>query len=158
MYVCRTLKHEEAAQLQKCQQPDKYIETAQHAIIAPEAGGTGAHVVATMMHRTRHVFTCTSRLVGVELARSPLSSNLAATPPPLPPPPEAPPKEAAVAPGPLPLSRARAPRPDLVANPLSLIVFSNRKNNDSGVCPVLKRFHNHLNQVLSVRMYVCKHA
>jgi hypothetical protein len=52
---------------------------------------------------------------------------LAATPPPLPPPPEAPPKEAAVAPGPLPLSRARAPRPDLVANPLSLIVFSNRK-------------------------------
>ena len=104
MYVCRTLKHEEAAQLQKCQQPDKYIETAQHAIIAPEAGGTGAHVVATMMHRTRHVFTCTSRLVGVELARSPLSSNLAATAPPLPPPAEAPPKEAAVAPGPLPLS------------------------------------------------------
>lgn len=158
MYACRTLKHEEAAQLQKCQQPDKYIETAQHAIIAPEASGTGAHVVATMMHRTRHVFTCTSRLAGVELPRSPFSSNLAATPPPLPPPPEAPPKEAAVPPGPLPLSRARAPRPDLVANPLSLIVFSNRKNNDSGVCPVLKRFHNHLNQVLSVRMYVCKHA
>ena len=36
--------------------------------------------------------------------------------------------------------------------------FRIEKNNDSGVCPVLKRFHNHLNQVLSVRMYVCKHA
>jgi len=158
MYACRTLKHEEAAQLQKCQQPDKYIETAQHAIIAPEASGTGAHVVATMMHRTRHVFTCTSRLAGVELPRSPFSSNLAATPPPLPPPPEAPPKEAAVAPGLCHCHVHGLPGPIWLPIHFHSSCFRIEKNNDSGVCPVLKRFHNHLNQVLSVRMYVCKHA